>query len=122
MRIDTSEFTHEADATASSAPRRATWATRRGGRLTEAIRRRPYAPSSCSTRWRRPPRTFDLFLQVLEDGRLTDGQGRTVNFRNTVGAHDHESGQPGHLRRGGDPAQAEAAVQAALHAHFARSS
>ena len=55
-----------------------------GGALTEAVRRRPYQVS-CSTRWRRRiPDVFNVLLQVLDDGRLTDGQGRTVDFRNTL--------------------------------------
>jgi ATP-dependent Clp protease ATP-binding subunit ClpB len=64
------------------------------------------------------PRTFDLFLQVLEDGRLTDGQGRTVNFRNTVVLMTTNLGGQAIFDAGGDASRAEGAVQAALHAHF----
>jgi len=64
------------------------------------------------------PRTFDIFLQVLEDGRLTDGQGRTVNFRNTVVLMTTNLGSQAIFDAGGDPSKAEAAVQDALHAHF----
>ncbi|EEP60333.1 AAA family ATPase [Sulfurihydrogenibium yellowstonense] len=55
-----------------------------GGKLTEAVRRRPYSVILLDEIEKAHPRVFDLFLQVLDDGRLTDSQGRTVNFRNTV--------------------------------------
>ncbi len=55
-----------------------------GGQLTEAVRRRPYSVVLFDEIEKAHPDTFNLFLQILDDGRLTDGQGRTVNFRNTV--------------------------------------
>ncbi|OGR14482.1 MAG: ATP-dependent chaperone ClpB, partial [Deltaproteobacteria bacterium RIFOXYB12_FULL_58_9] len=55
-----------------------------GGQLTEAIRRRPYAVVLFDEIEKAHPDVFNILLQVLEDGRLTDGQGRTVDFRNTV--------------------------------------
>lgn len=55
-----------------------------GGKLTEAVRRRPYSVILLDEIEKAHPRVFDLFLQVLDDGRLTDSQGRAVNFRNTV--------------------------------------
>jgi ATP-dependent Clp protease ATP-binding subunit ClpB len=55
-----------------------------GGQLTEAIRRRPYAVVLFDEIEKAHPDVFNLLLQVLEDGRLTDGKGRTVDFRNTV--------------------------------------
>ena len=55
-----------------------------GGYLTEAVRRRPYAVLLLDEVEKAHPDVFNILLQVLEDGRLTDGQGRTVNFRNTV--------------------------------------
>jgi len=55
-----------------------------GGRLTEAVRRRPYAVVLFDEIEKAHPDVFNVLLQVLDDGRLTDGQGRTVNFRNTV--------------------------------------
>jgi ATP-dependent Clp protease ATP-binding subunit ClpB len=55
-----------------------------GGQLTEAIRRRPYAVVLLDELEKAHPDVFNLLLQVLEDGRLTDGQGRTVDFTNTV--------------------------------------
>lgn len=55
-----------------------------GGYLTEAVRRRPYSVLLLDEVEKAHPDVFNILLQVLEDGRLTDGQGRTVNFRNTV--------------------------------------
>ncbi|MEE4252314.1 MAG: AAA family ATPase, partial [Alcanivoracaceae bacterium] len=55
-----------------------------GGYLTEAVRRRPYAVLLLDEVEKAHPDVFNILLQVLDDGRLTDGQGRTVDFRNTV--------------------------------------
>ena len=55
-----------------------------GGYLTEAVRRRPYAVVLLDEVEKAHPDVFNILLQVLEDGRLTDGHGRTVDFRNTV--------------------------------------
>ncbi|WP_344452240.1 ATP-dependent chaperone ClpB [Actinocorallia aurantiaca] len=55
-----------------------------GGQLTEAVRRRPYGVVLLDEVEKAHPEVFDLLLQVLDDGRLTDGQGRTVDFRNTI--------------------------------------
>ena len=55
-----------------------------GGKLTEAVRRRPYAVVLLDEIEKAHPDVFNIFLQVLEDGRLTDGQGRVVDFRNTI--------------------------------------
>jgi ATP-dependent Clp protease ATP-binding subunit ClpB len=55
-----------------------------GGQLTEAVRRRPYQVILLDEIEKAHPDVFNLLLQVLDDGRLTDGQGRTVDFRNTV--------------------------------------
>ncbi|MCQ4081664.1 AAA family ATPase [Streptomyces sp. RB6PN25] len=55
-----------------------------GGQLTEAVRRRPYTVVLLDEVEKAHPEVFDMLLQVLDDGRLTDGQGRTVDFRNTI--------------------------------------
>ena len=55
-----------------------------GGQLTEAVRRRPYSVILFDEVEKAHPTVFNTLLQVLDDGRLTDGQGRTVDFRNTV--------------------------------------
>ena len=59
-----------------------------GGYLTEAVRRRPYSVILLDEVEKAHPDVFNVLLQVLDDGRLTDGQGRTVDFRNTVIVHD----------------------------------
>ena len=55
-----------------------------GGQLTEAVRRRPYSVILLDEVEKANPDVFDILLQVLDDGRLTDGQGRTVDFKNTI--------------------------------------
>ena len=55
-----------------------------GGQLTEAVRRRPYSVVLLDEIEKAHPDVFNVLLQVLDDGRLTDGQGRTVDFSNTV--------------------------------------
>jgi ATP-dependent Clp protease ATP-binding subunit ClpB len=55
-----------------------------GGQLTEAVRRRPYSVILLDEVEKAHPEVFDLLLQVLDEGRLTDGQGRTVDFRNVI--------------------------------------
>ena len=63
-----------------------------GGQLTEAVRRRPYAVVLLDEIEKAHPDVFNMLLQVLDDGRLTDGQGRTVDFTNTRADHDVEPG------------------------------
>ena len=58
--------------------------SRKGGQLTEAVRRRPYSVVLLDEIEKAHPDVFNVLLQLLDDGRLTDGQGRTVDFRNTV--------------------------------------
>ena len=55
-----------------------------GGQLTEAVRRRPYSVILFDEVEKAHPDVFNVFLQILDDGRLTDGQGRTVDFKNTI--------------------------------------
>ncbi|MCY3020249.1 MAG: ATP-dependent chaperone ClpB, partial [Planctomycetota bacterium] len=55
-----------------------------GGQLTEAVRRRPYSVILCDEAEKAAPEVLNVFLQLLDDGRLTDGHGRTVDFRNTI--------------------------------------
>lgn len=55
-----------------------------GGQLTEAVRRNPYSVILFDEIEKAHPEVFNIFLQILDDGRLTDGQGRTINFKNTV--------------------------------------
>ena len=65
-----------------------------GGQLTEAVRRRPYAVVLLDEIEKAHPDVFNILLQVLDDGRLTDGQGRTVNFKNTVVIMTSNVGSP----------------------------
>ena len=66
-------------------------ATDEGGYLTEAVRRKPYSVLLLDEVEKAHPDVFNVLLQVLDDGRLTDGQGRTVDFKNTVIVHDLQS-------------------------------
>ena len=64
-----------------------------GGQLTEAVRRRPYQVVLLDEIEKAHPDVFNVLLQVLDDGRLTDGQGRTVDFKNTRRDHDQQRRQ-----------------------------
>ena len=70
-----------------------------GGQLTEAVRRRPYAVVLLDEIEKAHPDVFNVLLQVLDDGRLTDGQGRTVDFKNTVLIMTSNVGSPDHRPR-----------------------
>lgn len=118
VRVDMSEFTHEADATRLIGAAPGYIGYEEGGRLTEAIRRRPYSVILLDEMEKAHPRIFDLFLQVLEDGRLTDGKGRTVNFRNTVILMTSNVGSSAIFEAGGQVDQAREAVQTELRAYF----
>jgi len=118
VRIDMSEFTHEADATRLIGAAPGYIGYEEGGRLTEAVRRRPYSVILLDEMEKAHPRIFDLFLQVLEDGRLTDGKGRTVNFRNTVVLMTSNVGSSAIFEAGGQVEKAEKEVQTALRAYF----
>ena len=61
-----------------------------GGQLTEAVRRRPYQVVLFDEIEKAHPDVFNVLLQLLDDGRLTDSQGRTVDFKNTVDDHDQQ--------------------------------
>jgi ATP-dependent Clp protease ATP-binding subunit ClpA len=93
-----------------------------GGQLTEAVRRRPYAVLLLDEVEKAHPEVFNLLLQVLDDGRLTDSQGRTVDFRNTVVIMTSNLASQAILdhARQGQPASAEAELSAAIEAALAR--
>jgi len=78
-----------------------------GGQLTEAVRRRPYSVLLFDEMDKAHPEVFNVLLQVLDDGRATDGQGRTVNFKNTVVILTSNSGADIVLEADGDPAKAD---------------
>src|SRR5690606_37204393 len=94
-----------------------------GGQLTEAVRRRPYAVVLFDEIEKAHPDVFNLLLQVLDDGRLTDSQGRTVDFRNTVIIMTSNLGSQ-HIVEAGAGAEGEAwervadQVRAELRRHF----
>ena len=90
-----------------------------GGYLTEAVRRKPYCVILLDEIEKAHPDVFNVLLQVLDDGRMTDGQGRTVDFKNTVivmtsnlGSHKIQS------MEGSDPALIKMAVMAEVQGHF----
>jgi ATP-dependent Clp protease ATP-binding subunit ClpB len=92
-----------------------------GGYLTEAVRRRPYSVLLLDEVEKAHPDVFNILLQVLEDGRLTDGQGRTVDFRNTVIIMTSNLGSDVIQVMGGDNAgyeQIKTAVMDSVSAHF----
>ena len=92
-----------------------------GGQLTEAVRRRPYAVILFDEVEKAHPDVFNVMLQILDDGRVTDGQGRTVDFTNTVLILTSNIGSQSILDLAGDPArhgEMEARVNEALRSHF----
>ncbi|HEX2094204.1 MAG TPA: ATP-dependent chaperone ClpB [Longimicrobiaceae bacterium] len=95
-----------------------------GGQLTEAVRRRPYSVVLFDEIEKAHPDVFNVLLQILDDGRLTDSQGRVVNFRNTVIIMTSNLGSPMILEQSGrlrDPdvrAEVEAAVLSELRRAF----
>ena len=90
-----------------------------GGTLTEAVRRKPYSVILLDEVEKAHPDVFNVLLQVLDDGRLTDGQGRTVDFRNTVVVMTSNLGSPEIQRLAGQPSdQIKEAVMAEVKSHF----
>jgi ATP-dependent Clp protease ATP-binding subunit ClpB len=88
-----------------------------GGQLTEAVRRRPYSVVLLDEVEKAHPDVFDVLLQVLDDGRLTDGQGRTVDFRNAILVLTSNLGSQVADFTMGDQEQRDE-VLAAVRAHF----
>ncbi|MEJ5339798.1 MAG: AAA family ATPase [Aquificaceae bacterium] len=84
IRLDMSEFKEEHSVAKLIGAPPGYVGYEEGGKLTEAVRRKPYSVILLDEVEKAHPRVFDLFLQVLDDGRLTDSHGRTVDFRNTV--------------------------------------
>src|SRR6476659_1630853 len=88
-----------------------------GGQLTEAVRRRPYSVLLLDEIEKAHPDVFNILLQLLDDGRLTDGQGRTVDFRNTIVIMTSNVGSE-FIYRGGDEALVRERVDEALRETF----
>ena len=84
VRIDMSEYMEKASVSRLIGAAPGYVGYEEGGQLTEAVRRRPYSVVLFDEVEKANPEVFDVLLQVLDDGRLTDGQGRTVDFKNTI--------------------------------------
>ncbi len=89
-----------------------------GGQLTEAVRRSPYAVLLLDEIEKAHPEVFNILLQILDDGRLTDGKGRTVNFRNTVVIMTSNLANDLAQRRDLAPEERKTALLTALRGHF----
>ncbi len=89
-----------------------------GGQLTEAVRRRPYSVVLLDEVEKAHPEVFDILLQVLDDGRLTDGQGRTVDFRNTLLILTSNLGSAFLIDPTLEPEAKKESVMAAVRGHF----
>ena len=123
VRIDMSEFMekHSVSRLVGAPPGYVGY--EEGGYLTEAVRRRPYSVILLDEVEKAHPDVFNILLQVLDDGRLTDGQGRTVDFRNTVivmtsnlGSHQIQELSEDHSPEA--YLQMKAAVMGVVQAHF----
>ncbi|MEM1442320.1 MAG: ATP-dependent chaperone ClpB, partial [Verrucomicrobiota bacterium] len=88
-----------------------------GGQLSETVRRKPYSVVLFDEVEKAHPDVFNVLLQVLDDGRITDGQGRTVDFRNTVIIMTSNIGSE-YIMSESNPEQREALVTEALRGHF----
>jgi ATP-dependent Clp protease ATP-binding subunit ClpB len=89
-----------------------------GGQLTESVRRRPYSVVLLDEVEKAHPEVFDVLLQVLDDGRLTDGQGRTVDFRNVILIMTSNLGSQFLIDQELDDAQKREGVLAMVRGHF----
>jgi ATP-dependent Clp protease ATP-binding subunit ClpB len=125
VRIDMSEFMekHSVSRLVGAPPGYVGY--EEGGYLTEAVRRRPYSVILLDEVEKAHPDVFNILLQVLDDGRLTDGQGRTVDFRNTVIVMTSNLGSQmiqDAAENGGDAeeqyTQMKASVMGVVQAHF----
>jgi ATP-dependent Clp protease ATP-binding subunit ClpB len=88
-----------------------------GGQLTEAVRRRPYSVVLFDEIEKAHPEVFNALLQILDDGRLTDGQGRTVDFRNTIIVMTSNIGSQ-YIAEAVNEAQMKERIMEALRLHF----
>ena len=89
-----------------------------GGQLTEQVRRKPYSVVLLDEVEKAHPDVFNILLQVLDDGRLTDGQGRTVDFKNTVLIMTSNLGSQAIMDPALTASQRESSIQEALRQHF----
>lgn len=118
VRIDMSEYMEKASVSRLIGAAPGYIGYEEGGQLTEAVRRRPYSVVLFDEVEKAHPEVFDVLLQVLDDGRLTDGQGRTVDFTNTILIMTSNLGSQFLVQEGLDDAAKRKAVMNAVRAEF----
>ena len=118
VRIDMSEYMEKASVSRLIGAAPGYIGYEEGGQLTEAVRRRPYSVVLFDEVEKANPEVFDVLLQVLDDGRLTDGQGRTVDFKNTILIMTSNLGSQFLVNQGMDADAKKKAVMDAVHMNF----
>ena len=117
-RIDMSEYMEKASVSRLIGAAPGYVGYEQGGQLTEAVRRRPYSVVLFDEVEKANPEIFDVLLQVLDDGRLTDGQGRTVDFKNTILIMTSNLGSQFLVNEDMDADAKKKAVMDAVHMNF----
>ena len=118
VRIDMSEYMEKASVSRLIGAAPGYVGYEQGGQLTEAVRRRPYSVVLFDEVEKANPEIFDVLLQVLDDGRLTDGQGRTVDFKNTILIMTSNLGSQFLVNEDMDADAKKRAVMDAVHMNF----
>ena len=118
VRIDMSEYMEKASVSRLIGAAPGYIGYEEGGQLTEAVRRRPYSVVLFDEVEKANPKVFDVLLQVLDDGRLTDGQGRTVDFKNTILIMTSNLGSQFLVNQDMDADAKKKAVMDAVHMNF----
>ena len=118
VRIDMSEYMEKASVSRLIGAAPGYVGYEQGGQLTEAVRRRPYSVVLFDEVEKANPEIFDVLLQVLDDGRLTDGQGRTVDFKNTILIMTSNLGSQFLVNENMDADAKKKAVMDAVHMNF----
>ena len=118
VRIDMSEYMEKASVSRLIGAAPGYIGYEEGGQLTEAVRRRPYSVVLFDEVEKANPEVFDVLLQVLDDGRLTDGQGRTVDFKNTILIMTSNLGSQFLVNQDMDVDAKKKAVMDAVHMNF----
>ena len=118
VRIDMSEYMEKASVSRLIGAAPGYIGYEEGGQLTEAVRRRPYSVVLFDEVEKANPEVFDVLLQVLDDGRLTDGQGRTVDFKNTIRIMTSNLGSQFLVNQDMDADAKKKAVMDAVHMNF----
>ena len=118
VRIDMSEYMEKASVSRLIGAAPGYIGYEEGGQLTEAVRRRPYSVVLFDEVEKANPEVFDVLLQVLDDGRLTDGQGRTVDFKNTILIMTSNLGSQFLVNQDMDAGAKKKAVMDAVHMNF----